>query len=135
MTDSTDISVILKDIIDELLRKYDDCVTEHGAFPDLKAGRRAHFDDPLTTLPGWLELAVMSMNSHDEPHFITQRFLSVRVVKSRKQGFVSLSCNHGFKQELRNSLQTLATDPEPLVERILELADGLPEETAPDIWR
>jgi len=135
VTDPADISVVVTDILKELLNRYDGCVTERGAFHDLKAGRNVHFDDPLTTRPGWLEMAVMNMNSHDEPGFVSLRFLSVRVVKSRKHGFVSLSCYHGVKQALRRSIESLAENPAPLVERVLELADGLPEETNPEIWR
>jgi hypothetical protein len=46
-----------------------------------------------------------------------------------------VSCLHGTKAELRAELEELGHDPQYLVERVSELADGLPEETNPDAWR
>jgi hypothetical protein len=70
-----------------------------------------------------------------DPKFASQRFLSVRVIKSVVHGYVSLSCFHGTRAELRVLLEGQASQPDLLMQRISELADGLPEETNPEIWR
>lgn len=122
-------------MVRDLLRQYDGCVSEQGRFAEFSAGRTVHFGDPAVSLPGRVELLLMAMDPAIDARFATQRFVSVRVMKSRDGGFVSLSCLHGTRDELRRSLEQQADDPGFLVARIGELADGLPEETDPDIWR
>jgi hypothetical protein len=135
MTDDLPLDKTISSMLTELLRRYDEAVAERGPFRDLCARRPVFFGDPLTTMPAHVELMIMHMNADDEPGFVTQRFLSVRVTKSREHGFVSLSCLHGNKAELRARLHEEAANPEFLVQRVSELAQGLPEESNPDIWR
>ena len=135
MTTYSHVGDALVAMLRDLLRRYDEFVTERGPFPDLSARARVHFGDPDTTLPASLEMIVMNMHSSDEPQFVTQRFVSVRVAKGRSGGFVSLSCFHGTKKELRELLEEQADDPSALVVRVNELAEGLPEETNHDVWR
>jgi hypothetical protein len=135
MSAYTDISVALKEALGELLGRYDESVSEHSAFPDLVARKAVHFGDPSYTLPGRVELVIMNMDPKQHRGFDRLRFLSVRVMKSRDGGFVSMSCLHGDKSALRQQLQELHKDPAYLVDRVDELASGLPEESNPDIWR
>ena len=122
-------------MVRDLLRQYDERVAERGHFPDFSAGRAVQFGDPAVSLPGRVDLVLMAMDPAIDARFATQRFISVRVMKSRDGGFASLSCLHGTRDELRRALREQAEDPDFLVARIGELADGLPEETDPDIWR
>ena len=78
---------------------------------------------------------VMSMDPRLDPSYDELRFLSVRVMKSRQGGYSSSTCLHGTRDQLREHLMVLAHDPGFLVDRVSELADGLPEESNPDIWR
>ena len=126
---------LLRDMLGEILAKFDEQVSERGPFPDLRVQRDHHFGDPGIHRPGRLELAVMSMDPKLDPKFASQRFLSVRVIKSVVHGYVSLSCFHGTRAELRTLLEGQASQPDLLMQRISELADGLPEETNPEIWR
>jgi hypothetical protein len=130
-----EIEKALAECLRDILRHYDERVTERSAFNDLRAWREVHFDDPDMTLPGKLELVVMSMDERLDPSYVTLRFLSVRVMKSRQGGYASMTCLHGTKVELREQLDVLLHDPDFLVDRVRELADGLPEETNPDVWR
>jgi hypothetical protein len=125
----------LRDMLREILAKFDERVSERGTFPDLRVTRDHHFGDPAIHRPGRLELIVMSMDPKLDPKFDFQRFLSVRVIKSVVHGYVSLSCFHGTRAELRAQLEAQAARPDLLLGRIRELADGLPEETNPEIWR
>lgn len=125
----------LRDMLREILATYDERVSERGSFPDLRVMRDHHFGDPDIHRPGRLELIVMSMDPKLDPKFESQRFLSVRVVKSVAHGYVSLSCFHGTRAQLRAQLEAQAACPDLLSGRISELADGLPEETNPEIWR
>jgi hypothetical protein len=135
MTKRDDLSRAISDTIGELMLHYDQRVTERAPFPDLRAGRQFHFDDPDTTLPGRFELVVMNMDPRLDPKYDRLRFLSVRVMKSRQGGYSSTTCLHGTKEELREQLTVLAHDPGFLIDRVTELADGLPEESNPDIWK
>lgn len=125
----------LSGILRDLLRYYDERVPERSTFPDVRVGRSVYFGDPDLTRPGRVELVVMHMDKDLDAAFDHMRFVSVRVMKSREGGFVSSSCLHGTKKELRERLTALAGNPQFLVERVYELANGLPEETNPDIWR
>lgn len=125
------VSAILADI----LNVYHERVPDNGAFKDIRLGRQVQFDDPTTALPGRLELVVMNMDPRLDPKYDRLRFLSVRVMKSRAGGYSSSTCLHGSKSELYTQLEELAEDPEFLVMRVLELAEGLPEESNPDVWR
>ena len=130
-----ELSRAISEVLSEILGQFDGRVTARAPFADLRVGRQFYFDDPETTLPGRFELVVMSMDPRLDPSYDLLRFLSVRVMKSRKGGYSSLTCLHGTREELREHLMVLAHDPGFLVDRISELADGLPEETNPDLWR
>ncbi len=123
------------EMVQSLLQAYDSRVTDRGMFADLSARQTVHFGDPQTTRPGRLELLVLAMDPEMNPQFDQMRCLSVRVCKSRDGGFASLSCLHGTRADLRAALERIAADPAFLLDRIHELADGLPEETNPDVWR
>ena len=135
MSYRAELGKAISETVAELLKSFDSRVPERGEFQDLRAWREFHFDDPDTTLPGKFELAVLNMDKRLDPTFDFMRFLSVRVMKSRKGGYTSVSCLHSTREELREQLMMLAHDPEFLIERISELADGLPEESNPDLWR
>lgn len=125
----------VQELVSDLLRHYDERVPERGEFPDVRVGRTVQFGDPDVSLPGWVELVVMHMDARLDPKFDLMRFVSVRVMKSREGGYASLTCFHGPKDEVRKNLEEQLRDPEFLIERISELAEGLPEETNPDLWR
>jgi hypothetical protein len=135
MPQTAQIGPLLSGMVADLLKNYDERVPERGMFPDVRVMRPFHFGDPETTLPGKVELVVMNMDREMDPQFSELRFVSVRVVRSRHGGFASMSCLHSTKGQLRARLEELQRDPEFLVERVEELAEGLPEETNPDIWR
>lgn len=135
MPDETQLGPLLSGMVADLLRYYDERVPERGAFPDVRVSRPFHFGDPGTTMPGKVELVVMNMDREMDPQFSEMRFVSVRVVKSREGGFVSMSCLHSTKAQLRARLEDLRHDPDFFIERVEELAAGLPEETNPDLWR
>ena len=135
MPDETQLGPVLSGMVADLLHCYDERVPERGAFADVRVSRPFHFGDPSTTLPGKVELVVMNMDREMDPQFSEMRFVSVRVVKSREGGFVSMSCLHSTKARLRDHLEELVLDPAFFVERVEELAAGLPEETNPDMWR
>ena len=135
MSERDEITNAIRDILHELLTRYEERVPERGPFPDYKAGRKVYFGDPTTTLPGWLGLVIMNMDLRQDPGFDQVRFISIRIMKSREGGYASLTCLHGSKQELANELRGQLGDPEYLVNRATELAQGLPEETNPDVWK
>lgn len=122
-------------LVGDLLRTFNERVPERGEFPDVRVGRPVQFGDPDVSLPGRVELVVMNMDARLDPAFDRMRFVSVRVMKSREGGYASLTCFHGPKDEVHRSLEEQLRDPEFLIERISELAEGLPEETNPDLWR
>lgn len=129
------LSEAASSIVRSLLAQFEERVSERGPFPDLQAGRTVQFGDPDTAMPGRVDLLVLNMDSGTDPAFNELRFVSVRVRRAIHGGFASLSCLHGRKAELRKQLEDLADDPAFLVERIEELAHGLPEETNPDLWK
>jgi hypothetical protein len=135
MPSRDDLNRIMSEVVSELLRYYDERVPERAEFPDVRVGRSVHFDDPQTTRPGRVELVVMHMDKRLDPRYERLRFVSVRVMKSREGGFASSTCLHGEKRALREQLESLVSDPAFLVERVSELADGLPEATNPDLWK
>lgn len=135
MAERNELALLLQGLIRELLKEYDRRVPERSAFPDIRAGRTYSFGDPTTTLPGRIELVLMNMDARLDPKYDYLRFLSVRVMKSRDGGYASVTCLHGNKKELRSELEELLEDTSFLVDRVRELAEGLPEETDPDIWR
>jgi hypothetical protein len=135
MSDREEIGQAVQEILREILPVYDELVPARSTFPDVRAGRKVHFGDPEITMPGRIELAVMHMDAELDRTFDSLRFLAVRVWKSRDGGIASTTCFHGAKKELKQELLRQADDPEFLIDRVQELADGLPEETNPDIWR
>ena len=135
MFDNGEIRAAVVEIVEEILQHYDERVTEHSAFPDVRVGRKVYFGDRLTTMPGRIEIVVMNMDKRHDPAFDRMRFLSVRVMKSREGGYASVTCLHGDKAEVRRELEGFVDYPEFLLGHIDELANGLPEETNPDIWR
>ncbi|MBX7246669.1 MAG: hypothetical protein K1X53_14325 [Candidatus Sumerlaeaceae bacterium] len=135
MTIHDDLETTVTDMIGEILGRYDAHVPESGSFPDLRVSRKYHFGDPDLSRPGLVEMIVMNMNAKLDPEFDKKRFISVRVMKSRAAGYASNSCLHGTRDELRKRLESLSRNPGYLVDRIMELSHGLPEETNPDIWR
>ena len=130
-----EISPILKEMLADMLRDFDTRVPELHAFPDFRIRRQAHFADPATTLPGILEIAIMSMDESLSPDRASQRFLAIRVKKSPRGGAVSCTCFHGTRDELKQHLQQELKAPAQLLNRIEELSHGLPEETNPAMWR
>lgn len=130
-----DMAETLRGLVQDLLGRYDEFVSERGEFPDARVGRTIQFGDPDVTLPGKVELVVMHMDARLDRAYDVMRFVSVRVMKSREGGWSSLTCLHGTREQLRQELEQLARDPDFLVERVSELADGLPEESNPDLWR
>ncbi len=133
--DYNEMTETVQTLLHDLLRDYEERVPEEGVFPDLRVGRMIQFGDPAISSPGRIELVVMNMDARLDPAFHYMRFVSVQVMKSREGGYVAVTCFHGRKEELRVSLSDQITEPDFLIDRISELADGLPEETNPDIWR
>ena len=115
--------------------RFDEHVPDAGAFADLRASRTVYFGDPDTSQPGRIELAVMHMNTEIDRGYAALRFLSVRVWKSPRGGMASQTCFHLPKDVLKRELQDQESEPSFLVDRVEELAHGLPEETNPDVWR
>ena len=122
-------------MVHELLEQFDHRMTTRGPFNEFHTGGNLALGDPTTTAPMHVEMVVMAMDPAIEARFVELRFVSLRIMKSRDGGFVSLSCLHGSADELRGRLVALERDPGYLIERIRELAQGLPAETNPDIWR
>ena len=122
-------------MVHELLDQFDHHMTTRGPFHEFHAGGNLALGDPATTAPLHVEMVVMAMDPAIEARFVELRFVSLRIMKSRDGGFVSLSCLHGTADELRTRLVALEREPGYLIERIRELAQGLPAETNPDIWR
>ena len=135
MNELDDLSKILSGLVAKLLKTYDKAVTERSAFPDLRAAESVQFGDPTVSRPGRVELVVMHMDPEIDPTQDFIRFINVRVMKSREWGWCSSTGWHGRKTEVRATLEELKENPAPLVDRVRELSDGLPEETDPDVWR
>ena len=123
-------------MVHALLEQFDQHMTTRGPFHEFHArGNLALGDDSASTAPLHVEMVVMAMDPAIEPRFVELRFVSLRIMKGREGGFVSLSCLHGTADELRARLVALEREPGYLIERIRELAQGLPAETNPDLWR
>ena len=133
MAATEQIEEAVADLLRELLEVFDGRVPETGPFPDLRAGTPFPFADDGTQ--GRLELVVMSMDPKHDPAFAAQRFVSVRVKKSPRGGTASVSCFHGTKAEVRGRLEAEASGPVYLADRVAELANGLPEESNPELWQ
>lgn len=130
-----EILTALRELVTDVLREYDDRVTEAGPFVDLRFKRQVYFGDPDTSMPGLLELAVMNMADHVNPDNKSLRFAAVRVKKSARGGTVSSTCFHGDKAEVKKALENELKQPVVLLEKVVELSSGLPEETNPSLWR
>jgi len=135
MNASTDLGEVIEDLLRQILQVYNERVPERGKFNDVRAGAPVHFGDPRTTRPGRIELAVMHMDTEIDRNYDEIRFLAVRVWKSREGGIASSTCFHAPKASLKAQLEEEVSAPHFLVDRVEELAHGLPEETNPDIWR
>ena len=135
VTDHDNVATAVRSVLKELLEDYRRRVPDRGPFRDLAAGIQVHFGDPTVTLPGRLEIIVMSMDPRIDTRHDTLRFISVRVRKSREGGYASSTCLHGTKDELYEQLTEQLDNPHLIVERVRQLAEGLPEETDPDIWK
>ncbi len=135
MSSNSEIATALHEMLIDLLPDFYDKVPEKGSFNDLRVKRQVYFDDPGTTLPGLLELTVMCMDQQLDPNFGEMRFVAIRVKKSPRGGTVSATCFHGTTDEVRLALERERQNPARLLEKIQELASGLPEETNPDLWR
>lgn len=122
-------------MVADLLEVYDEKVTPAGPFNDLRVKRQVQFGDPESTMPGMLEITIMSMDEKLNPANRHLRFVAVRVKKSVRGGASSSTCFHGTRDELRAELEREQRDPTLLLERVEELASGLPEETNPNFWR
>lgn len=122
-------------LVRDLLARYDEAVTEAGPFEDQRVQCAYQFGDPGVARPGTIELALMPMDPKIDPKYHSLRFLAVRVRKSREGGWASATCLHGTRAGLRTSLEGLLRNPAPVVNRIDQLANGLAEETDPDLWR
>lgn len=135
MDAQAEIIEALHAMLSDLLDQYDQRVPEFGPFNDLRVRRQVAYGDPATTQPGTLELAVMSMDEQLNPDNRTLRFLAIRVKKSPRGGAVSSTCFHGTKAAVHAEMQRELRTPQLLLERVEELASGLPEETNPGMWR
>ncbi|MGI8905854.1 MAG: hypothetical protein ACR2IE_05105 [Candidatus Sumerlaeaceae bacterium] len=135
MSNRDEMNQAVREMLDEILAVYEERVPARSKFPDLRAGRRVHFGDPSITLPGRVELAVMHMDAEIDRQFDSLRFLAVRVWKSRNGGMASTTCFHATKDTLQDELERQLEDPSYIIDRVEELAHGLPEETNPDVWR
>lgn len=135
MSSEPEIITTLSEILGDLLSVYDERVSDEGPFNDLRVKRQVHYGDPDTTSPGLLEVVVMSMDEKLNPVNRTMRFVAVRVKKSSRGGTVSSTCYHGTKESLRTDLEREKRTPALLLERVEELASGLPEETNSNLWR
>ncbi len=135
MTIGADIETTLKELLAELLAAYDERIPAEGAFNDVRFKRQVHYGDPATTSPGLLEIVVMSMDEKLNPANRPLRFVALRVKKSSRGGTVSSTCFHGTKEQVRTELEREKSEPALLLERIDELASGLPEETNSNFWR
>ncbi len=135
MAEMTKLEPLIAEMLTELLEKYEAAVPATGVFKDVRVWRQVQFDDPTTALPGKLEFVIMHMDARLDPKYDVLRFMSVRVMKSRAGGISSSTCLHGPKDELRAQLIELRDEPDFVIDRVRELADGLPEETNPDAWR
>ncbi|MCX7963554.1 MAG: hypothetical protein N2644_03585 [Candidatus Sumerlaea chitinivorans] len=135
MHEFSPLTDVLPALLENLFATYDERVTECGPFPDHSVSARVAIEGMLGVRNVRLEISVRSMNKEINEAFQTQRFLAVRLHKTDGPGFVSATCYHGTKEELRSRLVALIANPADLTERIEELAHGLPEETDPDLWR
>jgi len=135
MSNPAEIAEYLRELLLQLLRDFDTQVTDSGAFSDYRVKMQFHYGDPATTLPGMLEIAVMNMDENLDTRNRDLRFVAVRVKKSPRGGSASSTCFHGTKAEVRQHLQDELQQPTILLQRVQELASGLPEETNPALWR
>lgn len=135
MTDNPEIATILSSMLADLLQVYDEKVSAEGTFNDVRLKRQVYFGEVGTSQPGLIELTVMHMDEKLNPENRRLRFVAVRVKKSPRGGTVSSTCFHGTKEELRAELEREMRSPSILLERVEELASGLPEETNPELWR
>jgi hypothetical protein len=130
-----EMSEAVREALQKILQQYDQRVPARSVFKDVTGGARLHFGDPSITLPGRIELAVMHMDAQLDREYDSLRFLAIRVWKSPDGGMASTTCFHATAQELKEELEGQLHDPSFIVDRIEELAHGLPEETNPNIWR
>lgn len=135
MNENDDIALALQEMLAEMILEFDARVPAEGAFADLRKKRQVHFGDPATSQPGLLELAVMCMDEALNPAHRTLRFVAVRVKKSARGGTSSSTCFHGSRAEVLAHLMAEKQNPTLLLERTIELAAGLPEETDSRLWR
>lgn len=117
-----------------LLEDFDSKVPAAGMFPDHRVSEPYPFEGESGPL-GRLELAVVAMDPRRDPSFDTVRYVALRVKKSPKGGVASISCMHGTAAEVKARLEGEARRAVYLSERATELAEGLPEETDPEMWR
>lgn len=135
MDTNPEIEEALHAMLTELLDVYEQRVPESGPFNDVRVRRQVSYGDPATTQPGTLEIAIMSMDEQLNPANRSLRFLALRVKKSPRGGAVSSTCFHGTKADVHAEIQCELRTPQLLLERVQELASGLPEETNPGMWR
>lgn len=128
---------LIQDLLELILEEYDTRVTQRGPFPDLRVGKQVDFsfsEKPVND-PGKLEFAVLNMDAMIDSAYDDKRFLSMRVKKTSRGGFVSTTFFHGTFDELKNRLLDEAHNPQVIPEKLEELLSGLPEKTNPDLWR
>lgn len=135
MSAGSDIVTSLQEMLGELLAVYDEKVPAEGPFNDVRFKRQVHYGDPKSTSPGLLEITVMSMDEKLNPVNRPLRFMALRVKRNSRGGTASSTCFHGTKEHVRAELEREKLDPALLMERIEELASGLPEETNSNLWR
>ena len=135
METRAEISETLQELLTGLLRDYDARVPEAGAFNDLRVKQQVYFGPEQEVMPGVLELAVMHMDGQVNASNQNLRFIAVRVKKSARGGAASSTALHGTREELKAALEQERKRPAILLDRVEELASGLPEETNPSFWR
>lgn len=128
---------LIQDLLELILEKYDERVTRRGAFPDLRVGKQVDFtfSEKPAEYPGKLEFAVLNMDAKIDSAYDDKRFLSMRIKKTSRGGFVSTTFFHGTFDELKDRLLDEAHQPQIIPEKLEELLSGLPEQTNPELWR
>jgi len=128
------IASCLRELLQELISLVEKNVPETGPFRDISVGSTTEtagdFPESLH-----LNLVVMHMDERLNPAFAPMRFLTIRVRKSPGGGVSSTTCFHAPGEKLLKELIRESKDPEILVEKVLELASGLPEKTSRNLWR
>ncbi len=126
------LETVISELIFRLRLNTEERMPETGEFDDIRVAAPALFRDGSN--PGHLELTAMHMTQKIDPQYANLRFVVIRV-RTGGGGAASSTCLHGTRAELLQNLAQKDTVHELILQRVMELAAGLPQQSDPDKWK